>query len=41
VSCLKIFGYVAYALIASGDRSKLDKNEKYIFVGYSDETKGY
>ena len=42
VSNLKIFGSIAYSLLASDARSKMDKKcEKCIFVGYSDETKGY
>lgn len=42
VSNLKVFGSIAYALIDSTDRTKLEKkSEKCIFVGYSAETKGY
>lgn len=42
VSILKIFGCVAYATLAFNDSTKMDKkSEKCIFVGYSDETKGY
>lgn len=42
VSRLKVFGSIAYSLIDSSDRSKLDKkSEKCIFVGYNDERKGY
>ena len=42
VSHLKVFGSVAYARISPDDRHKLDKKSvKCIFVGYSNETKGY
>ncbi|TXG53197.1 hypothetical protein EZV62_022366 [Acer yangbiense] len=42
VDFLKVFGCVAYALLPSQNREKLDqKGEKYIFIGYSDESKGY
>ncbi|XP_044478092.1 uncharacterized protein LOC123205234 [Mangifera indica] len=42
VSALKIFGCIAYAMLTINDRTKMDKkSEKCIFVGYSDETKGY
>ncbi|PKA46730.1 Retrovirus-related Pol polyprotein from transposon TNT 1-94 [Apostasia shenzhenica] len=42
VSNLKVFGCIAYALINANERGKMDKkSEKCIFVGYSDETKGY
>jgi hypothetical protein len=42
VSFLRIFGSVAYALIHSDDRAKIDKkSKKCIFVGYSDEIKDY
>ena len=40
VDFLKVFGCVAYALLPSQHREKLDqKGEKYIFIGYSDESK--
>uniref|UniRef100_A0A803MLN5 Uncharacterized protein n=1 Tax=Chenopodium quinoa TaxID=63459 RepID=A0A803MLN5_CHEQI len=40
VSHLRIFGCIAYALVNS--RSKLDeKSQKYIFVGYSTQSKAY
>ena len=39
---LKIFGCIAYAHIPVEKRRKLnDKNKKFIFIGYSNETKGY
>lgn len=42
VHFLRIFGCIAYALVPSEQREKLDeKGEKYIFIGYSDESKGY
>ena len=42
VSHLKVFGSIAYAHIPFEKRQKLDeKSIKCIFVGYSDETKGY
>ena len=42
VSHLKVFGCIAYALIYENDRGKKDKkSEKCIFVGYSNESKGY
>ena len=42
VHFLKIFGCIAYALVPSEQREKFDeKGEKYIFIGYSDESKGY
>ncbi|KAL5848578.1 hypothetical protein ACOSQ3_006622 [Xanthoceras sorbifolium] len=42
VSFLKVFGCIAYSHIPSQFREKFDeKGEKYIFVGYSDELKGY
>ena len=38
----KDFGCVAYVLVLSQKREKLDDNSvKCIFVGYSAETKGY
>ena len=42
VSHLRFFGCVAYALINSQVRQKLDdKSEKCIFVGYCTESKAY
>lgn len=42
VSHLKVFGCVAYSLITSGNRDKFEKKgEKFIFVGYSDDSKGF
>ncbi|KAL5768458.1 hypothetical protein ACOSP7_015005 [Xanthoceras sorbifolium] len=42
VSSLKVFGCIAYSHISSQFKEKSDeKGEKYIFVGYSDESKGY
>ncbi|KAH9726202.1 hypothetical protein KPL70_008169 [Citrus sinensis] len=42
VDHLKIFGSIAYALIPAQSREKFDeKGEKYLFIGYSDESKGY
>ena len=42
VNHLKVFGCVAYALTPSQGREKFDKKgEKLIFIGYSDESKGY
>ncbi|KAK3002660.1 hypothetical protein RJ639_018364, partial [Escallonia herrerae] len=39
---LKVFGCLAYHLIHSQEREKLDeKGEKCIFMGYSDESKAY
>ncbi|WVZ85487.1 LOW QUALITY PROTEIN: hypothetical protein U9M48_032409 [Paspalum notatum var. saurae] len=39
---LKVFGCIAYAHINSEKRQKLDdKSEKCIFIGYSEQTKGY
>ncbi|KAG6402582.1 hypothetical protein SASPL_134779 [Salvia splendens] len=39
---LKVFGCVAYALVTSNLRRKLDsKSEKNIFIGYCTETKAY
>ena len=38
----KVFGSIAYALNQSQNRDKFDeKGHKYVFVGYSDESKGY
>lgn len=42
VEHLKVFGCIAYANIPKENREKLDgKGEKCIFIGYSDESKGY
>ncbi|KAH9664737.1 Integrase catalytic domain-containing protein [Citrus sinensis] len=42
VDHLKIFGSIAYALIPTQNREKFDeKGEKYLFIGYSDESNGY
>ena len=42
VNQLKVFGCIAYAHIPSQEREKFDeKEEKYIFIGYSDESKGF
>lgn len=42
VDHFKIFGSTAYALIPSQNREKFDeKGQKLVFVGYSDESKGY
>lgn len=42
VNHLKVFGCIAYSLIPSQNRDKFDqKGEKHIFIGYSDESKGY
>ncbi|KAL6312715.1 hypothetical protein AAG906_024673 [Vitis piasezkii] len=42
VSHLKVFGSVAYTLIDSHNRSKLDeKSVKCIFIGYCSQSKGY
>ena len=42
VSHLKTFGCVAYAHIPAEKRSKLDKKSvKCLFIGYSEESKGY
>lgn len=39
---MRIFGCIAYALVPSHLRHKLDsKSEKYIFVGYCTESKAY
>ena len=38
----KIFGCIAYAFVKPQNREKFDeKGEKYLFIGYSDESKGY
>jgi hypothetical protein len=37
-----MFGCITFALIPIENRKKLDyKFEKFIFLGYSDESKGY
>jgi hypothetical protein len=42
LSHLRIFGCVAYSLIPKNKRDKLDaKGKEYIFVGYSETSKGY
>eukprot|EP00253_Pinus_taeda_P025723 PITA_25723 len=42
VTHMKVFGCVAYAHIPDQLRRKLDsKGEKYIFIGYSEESKAY
>ena len=42
VSHLKNFGCVAYVHVPNELRKKLDKKEhKFIFVGYSEDTKAY
>ncbi|XP_071927597.1 uncharacterized protein [Coffea arabica] len=42
ISYFKVFGYLAYAHVPDHLRKKLDdKAEKYIFIGYSHETKEY
>lgn len=42
VSHLRIFGSIAYALIPSHSRQKLDeKSIKCIFIGYSTHAKAY
>lgn len=42
VSHLRIFGYVAYVLVPAEIRRKLaDKSEKYIFIGYSEQSKAF
>ncbi|KAG6529457.1 hypothetical protein ZIOFF_011655 [Zingiber officinale] len=42
VNQLKVFGCVAYARMLPQNREKFDeKGEKLIFIGYSDESKGY
>ena len=42
LSHLKVFGCVAYAHVPNQLRKKFDpKSEPYIFVGYSNESKGY
>ncbi|CAO2824836.1 unnamed protein product [Amaranthus hypochondriacus] len=42
VNHLKIFGCIAYALNKDQRKDKFDpKGKKYLFVGYSEESKGY
>ncbi|KAJ1700426.1 hypothetical protein LUZ63_000205 [Rhynchospora breviuscula] len=42
VGHLKVFGCIAYVLVDSQKRKKLDgKSEKCIFIGYCTQTKGY
>lgn len=42
VNQLKVFGCIAYAHIPSQEREKFDeKGEKYIFIGYCNESKGF
>ncbi|KAG0482864.1 hypothetical protein HPP92_010948 [Vanilla planifolia] len=42
VSHFRIFGCIAYAQVPNAIRKKLDdKGEKYIFIGYSKESKAY
>jgi len=42
VDHFKVFGCIAYSHIPKENREKLDgKGEKCIFIGYSDESKGY
>ncbi|KAK2972283.1 hypothetical protein RJ640_014341 [Escallonia rubra] len=42
VSHLKVFGIIAYVHVPDQQRNKLDdKSEKFIFIGYSQESKGY
>lgn len=42
VSHLRVFGCVAYALVNSQARQKLDeKSEKCIFIGYCTQSKAY
>uniref|UniRef100_A0A5B7BAZ6 Putative polyprotein n=1 Tax=Davidia involucrata TaxID=16924 RepID=A0A5B7BAZ6_DAVIN len=42
VNFFRVFGSIAYSLIPSQHREKFDeKREKYIFIGYSDESKAY
>ncbi|KAG6506237.1 hypothetical protein ZIOFF_031559 [Zingiber officinale] len=42
VNQLKVFGCVAYARVLPQNKEKFDeKGEKLIFIGYSDESKGY
>jgi hypothetical protein len=42
VAHLRIFGCVAYAQVLEAKRRKLDdRGEKFIFVGYNEESKAY
>ena len=42
VNHLKIFGCIAYALNNNQGKDKFDpKGKKYLFMGYSEESKGY
>ena len=41
VSQLKVFGCVAYAHVPDELRKKLDKGQKCIFIGYSEDTKAF
>ncbi|KAK2969386.1 hypothetical protein RJ640_001301 [Escallonia rubra] len=42
VSHLKVFGSIAYVHVPYQQRKKLDdKSEKFIFIGYSQQSKGY
>ncbi|KAG6512658.1 hypothetical protein ZIOFF_030787 [Zingiber officinale] len=42
VNQVKVFGCIAYARVLPHNREKFDeKGEKLIFIGYSDESKGY
>ena len=42
VNQLKVFGCIAYAHIPSQEREQFDeKGEKYIFIGYNYESKGF
>ncbi|KAK2979848.1 hypothetical protein RJ640_000735 [Escallonia rubra] len=42
VSHLKVFGSIAYVHVPDQQRKKLDdKSEKFIFIGYSQESKGH
>jgi len=39
---LKVFGYITFTLIPIENKKKLDyKFEKFIFLRYSDKSKGY
>ncbi|KAK2411591.1 putative mitochondrial protein [Trifolium repens] len=42
ISHLRVFGSIAHAHVPDEKRSKLDdKSEKYIFIGYNNNSKGY
>jgi hypothetical protein len=42
ISHLRVFGSIAHAHVPDEKRSKLDdKSEKYIFIGYDSNSKGY